>query len=312
MKCLHNMLNQNVLKCSFLFFIMNINTLIVLVIFFNNIPSSFSISEQRFKDVHGIATTNAIEVGVEEWTHDVSLKIFEIREKYGTPLSKMERNEKNMLKRRAINAYYKKEKEKERIEEERQKPRKKAKRFCDHLGCRAKGLKISLSENGIIFCKDCPDPRKEGSYIPTWNSHYNKEKFIANGALVYMVPNDGSSEVVNAEDVLRRIAFVKRGVVSLVEKAKHAQKAGARAVIIIDGNCTRAVDGLRCENEVEAKANGDGFAKKDPEWHWSEIRIPVVMISRGNGARLHNMMDLDQMHMPEYGGIQFYDIHLNE
>ena len=127
MKCLHNMLNQNVLKCSFLFFIMNINTLIVLVIFFNNIPSSFSISEQRFKDVHGIATTNAIEVGVEEWTHDVSLKIFEIREKYGTPLSKMERNEKNMLKRRAINAYYKKEKEKERIEEERQKPRKKAK-----------------------------------------------------------------------------------------------------------------------------------------------------------------------------------------
>ena len=68
-----------------------------------------------------------------------------------------------------------------------------------------------------------------------------------------MVPNDGSSEVVNAEDVLRRIAFVKRGVVSLVEKAKHAQKAGARAVIIIDGNCTRAVDGLRCENEVEAK-----------------------------------------------------------
>ena len=97
------------MKCPFLFFIVNINTLIVLVIFFNNIPSSFSISEQRFKDVHGIATTNAIEVGVEEWTHDVSLKIFEIREKYGTPLSKMERNEKNMLKRRAINAYYKKE-----------------------------------------------------------------------------------------------------------------------------------------------------------------------------------------------------------
>ena len=36
------------------------------------------------------------------------------------------------------------------------------------------------------------------------------------------------------------------------------------------------------------------------------------MISkRGNGARLHNMMDSDQMHA-EYGGIQFYDMHLNE
>jgi len=237
-----------------------VRMLVVFVFLSSNIPSCISISEQRFKDVHGIAATNAIEVGVEEWTHDVSLKIFEIREKYGAPLSRMEVNEKNILKRRAINAYHKKQKEKERLEEEAQKPRKKAKRFCDHLGCRAKGLKISLSENGIIFCKDCPDPRKEGSYIPTWNSHYNKEKFIANGALVYMVPNDGRSEVVNAEDVLRRIAFVKRGVVSLVEKVKHAQKAGARAVIIIDGNCTRLVDGLRCEDEVEAKKKtGMGF-----------------------------------------------------
>ena len=127
-----------------------------------------------------------------------------------------------------------------------------------------------------------------------------------------MVPNDGRSEVVNAEDVLRRIAFVKRGVVSLVEKVKHAQNAGARAVIIIDGNCTRSVDGLRCEDEVEAKRNGDGFSRTDPGSYWSDIRIPAVIISKENGLRLHNMMDLDQMYMNEYGSVQFFDVHLNE
>ena len=42
---------------------------------------------------------------------------------------------------------------------------------------------------------------------------------------MYIVPNDGRSEVVNREDVLRRIALVKRGTVSLVEKARHAQDA---------------------------------------------------------------------------------------
>ena len=43
------------------------------------------------------------------WSY--GLKIFEIREKYGTPLSKMEMNEKNMLKQRAINAFHEKKKE---------------------------------------------------------------------------------------------------------------------------------------------------------------------------------------------------------
>ena len=104
---------------------------------------SMCISEQRYKDVHGISLEQNIEVGIEEWSHDISLKIFEIREKYGTPLSKMEMNEKNMLKQRAINAFHEKKKRKgEREEEEAQKPRKQAKRFCDDLGCRSKGVKV--------------------------------------------------------------------------------------------------------------------------------------------------------------------------
>ena len=36
-----------------------------------------AISEEHFKKVHGIQSA---EVGIEEWTHDVSLRLFEIRE----------------------------------------------------------------------------------------------------------------------------------------------------------------------------------------------------------------------------------------
>ena len=66
-----------------------------------------------------------------------------------------------------------------------------------------------------------------------------------------------------------------------------------QSVIIIDGDCTRAVDGLRCESEIDAKNKGQGFSKRDPEGYWRPIRIPVVMISKGTG-RLPTM-DLDKV-----------------
>lgn len=266
-----------------------------------------AISEEHFKKVHGIQSA---EVGIEEWTHDVSLRLFEIREKYGSPLSNMEKNEKRVLQRRAILQYKKDQEENERIKLENSRPRKLAKSFCDHLGCRTKGFKVSLTERGIIFCKDCPDPRIEGSFIPTWNSHFNPPSFTVNGALVYAVPNDGSTEVRNPEDVLRRIALVVRGKVSLVQKVRHAQDAGARAVIIIDSNCSRVHDGLRCENEALAKQQNNGFAKGDPAGEWESIRIPSAMVSKENGKRIHDMMDLASMEA--FGGVHFYDRLLND
>jgi len=222
----------------------------------------------------------------------------------------MEKNEKRVLQRRAIIQYKKDQEEVERIKMENSRPRKVAKSFCDHQGCRTKGLKVSLTESGIIFCKDCPDPRIEGSFIPTWNSHFNPSSFTVNGALVYAVPNDGSTEVRNPEDVLRRIAFVVRGKVSLVQKVRHAQDAGARAVIIIDGNCSRVHDGLRCENEALAKQQNNGFAKGDPPGEWKSIRIPSVIVSKDNGKRIHDLMDLASMEA--FGGIHFYDRLLND
>jgi hypothetical protein len=266
-----------------------------------------AISEEHFKKVHGIQSA---EVGIEEWTHDVSLRLFEIREKYGSPLSNMEKNEKRILQRRAIIQYRKDKEEKERIKAESEMPRKLAKSFCDHQGCRTMGFKVSMTDRGIIFCKDCPDPRIEGSFIPTWNCHYNPSEFTVNGALVYAVPNDGSTEVRNPEDVLRRIALVIRGNVSLVQKVRVAQDAGARAVIIIDSDCSRVHDGLRCDNEAFAKETNNGFSKGDPRSEWEKIRIPAVMVSKENGKRIHDMMDLESMEA--FGGVHFYDRLLND
>jgi hypothetical protein len=266
-----------------------------------------AISEEHFKRVHGVVSAD---VGIEDWNNDVSLRLFEIREKYGSPLSTMEKNEKRILQRNAILAYQKAQKDQEREEAESKLPRKKHnEQFCTNKGCTIKGLKVSLTQEGLIFCKDCPDPRIEGSYIPVWNSHFNPPTFTVNAALVYAVPNDGSTEVRNPEDVLRRIALVVRGGVSLVHKIRVAQDAGARAVIIINNDCVVNSAWLRCENEVAAQAEGRGFARDDPKSEWENIRIPAVIISKENGKRIHDMMDLASV--DAFGGVHFYDRLLN-
>ena len=214
------------------------------------------------------------------------------------------------MQRNAILAYQKAQKDQEREEAESKLPRKKHnEQFCTNKGCTIKGLKVSLTQEGLIFCKDCPDPRIEGSYIPVWNSHFNPPTFTVNAALVYAVPNDGSTEVRNPEDVLRRIALVVRGGVSLVHKIRVAQDAGARAVIIINNDCVVNSAWLRCENEVAAQAEGRGFARDDPKSEWENIRIPAVIISKENGKRIHDMMDLASV--DAFGGVHFYDRLLN-
>ena len=57
------------------------------------------------------------------------------------------------------------------------------------------------------------------------------------------------------EDVRGRVALMKRGKVALVKKVLHAQDAGALGVIIINKNCSRSSEGLRCEIEAKDKAN---------------------------------------------------------
>ena len=49
---------------------------------------------------------------------------------------------------------------------------------------------------------------------------------------------------------------MKRGGVALNTKVRYAQEAGALAVLILNSNCTRERDGLRCAAEAKEKAYG--------------------------------------------------------
>ena len=104
--------------------------------------------------------------------------------------------------------YYDDKREAERLIEEAKKPRKPHPLLCGTHHCIVAGLKVHLEhQKGLFFCKDCPHPALEGSWIDVWESHYNPHDYSVGGALVFAVPNDGSSEVMT--DIQRpKILFV--------------------------------------------------------------------------------------------------------
>ena len=196
-----------------------------------------------------------------EWTPAVSLELFEQRKQHGPPLTRRDRHHEVALRRQVMQQYYDDKREAERLIEEAKKPRKPHPLLCGTHHCIVAGLKVHLEhQKGLFFCKDCPHPALEGSWIDLWESHYNPHDYSVGGALVFAVPNDGSSEVMNDEDVRGRIALMKRGGVALNTKVRHAQEAGALAVLILNSNCTRERDGLRCEAEAKERSYGHGFS----------------------------------------------------
>ena len=247
-----------------------------------------------------------------EWTPSVSLELFEHRKKHGPPLTRRDRHHEVALRRQVMQQYYDDKREAERLVEEAKKPRKPHSLLCGETHCIVAGLKIHIEhQKGLFFCKDCPHPALEGSWVDLWESHYNPHEFSVGGALVFAVPNDGSDTIMNDEDVRGRIALMKRGGVALNTKVRHAQEAGALAVLILNSNCTLAKDGLRCEAERKERAYGHGFSISDPPNHWSGLKIPAGILSVKDGKRIVNLMDLERMDMGGTLGVQYYDKHLN-
>ena len=248
----------------------------------------------------------------EEWTPVTSLNLFEHRKKHGPPLTRRDRHHEHALRRQVMQQYYDDKRETERLVEEAKKPRKPHPLLCGTHSCIVAGLKVHLEyQKGLFFCKDCPHPALEGSWVDLWESHYNPHDYSVGGALVFAVPNDGSGPVMNDEDVRGRIALMKRGGVALNTKVRYAQEAGALDVLILNSNCTRERDGLRCAAEAKEKAYGHGFSISDPPNHWEGLKIPAGMLSVAEGKRIVNLMDLEAMHMGPKLGMQFYDKDLN-
>lgn len=86
------------------------------------------------------------------------------------------------------------------------------------------------------------------------------------GSLVASTPADACSALTNASAISGNIALVDRGTCTFVVKAKNAQAAGARAVVIVDN-----VDG----------SPPDGLGGTD-----DTITISVVRVTMADGAKL--------------------------
>ncbi len=248
----------------------------------------------------------------QEWNSEVSLQLFEHRKLHGPPLTSRDRIHEIQLRKDVYREYKKRKAESERQIEEAKKPRKPHPLLCNSHSCIVAGLKVHYEhQRGLFFCRDCPNPALEGSWLDIWECHYNKAGQIAGAPLVFAVPNDGSAAIMNDEDVRGRVALMRRGGVALNTKIRYAQEAGAIAAIIINSKCERKVDGLRCEAEMKERAYGHGFAISDAPNHWSDIRIPSMIISEADGKRIVGMMDLDSMEINGHG-IQYFDKHLNK
>jgi hypothetical protein len=121
--------------------------------------------------------------------------------------------------------------------------------------------------------------------------------------MVYAVPNDASTALLNV--VGGTVVVCDRGAVSFVDKARNAQTAGAKALVIVDtfGVCSHAFE---CSDWLGSRSDGVGVAARDPRTSWEDIIIPVVLVTKADGERLRTLMALASVDMGGTLGVQFY------
>ena len=170
---------------------------------------------------------------------------------------------------------------------------------CQAGKCFSSRVKIAMIRgHGLTFCTLCRDARLQGSHVDVWESHFRPPSYAVMGELVYAVPNDGSSEILNEEEVRGNIALIDRGNVPIVSKVQRAQAAGAKAVVIVDdGDCDTSYN---CRI-MGRRAEGRGFSARDREDLWKAITIPSVVALASYGDGLKEMMDLEEMDLGVLG-----------
>eukprot|EP00948_MAST-09A_sp_MAST-9A-sp1_P002134 g2134.t1 len=244
------------------------------------------------------------------WTDDWDLartvEIFEKRKKTGLPMSFEEKKFQHQLDIKQWKEKQKQIKIEDDMREKEKQPRRERQVVCfAGIECVTVGTKIWLTrEKGIVYCYNCASPRKFGTMLPKnyiWNSFWNSDEYDIEGILEYAVPNDASSYIRNAVDIRDHIALVHRGKVPLVQKVKHCQDAGAKAVIIIDSDTV--VDKYKSEvNEGnDFWFSNIGFASNDSPLQWREISIPAIILHEKAANILKDTMKIERMYIREFG-----------
>ena len=170
-------------------------------------------------------------------------------------------------------------------------------------------VKAAISNQNMMFCVGCPNPHDSGSQAHLWNAHYSLWRYEIDAELVMTVPNDASVPLVNEYQVHDAVAVVKRGTISIIEKIKHVQEAGAIACLIIDdGECS---SNFKCRRLGE-KAEGVGFAWADRWENWLEIYIPTFLVTKSDGDRLLSVLPVEEHDIPGLGPQLIHMDHHNE
>jgi len=95
--------------------------------------------------------------------------------------------------------------------------------------------------------------------------------------LIPAEPADGCQAFENSDVMAGQVALVKRGVCSFVEKAAHAQSAGAAVVMIYDNN-------------EENYGDWVDMVKEGYDW---EVTIPSLYLAGRDGANIVRAITLD-------------------
>eukprot|EP00611_Tribonema_gayanum_P030204 TRINITY_DN8324_c1_g2_i1.p1 TRINITY_DN8324_c1_g2~~TRINITY_DN8324_c1_g2_i1.p1 ORF type:complete len:199 (-),score=45.64 TRINITY_DN8324_c1_g2_i1:179-775(-) len=150
----------------------------------------------------------------------------------------------------------------------------------------------------VEFCLDCPDPHLEGSHVPALRAAHGQRAFNATGDIIYAVPNDGSAELLNPDEVAGHIALLDRGTIPLIEKVLKVQAAGAVGALLVDnGECSE--DFMRCGRTGGVPEGG--FAWRDQPYDWSKVKIPALLVSEKEGSRVKALMSLRSIYITGHG-----------
>ena len=153
----------------------------------------------------------------------------------------------------------------------------------------------------IRFCKNCHDPSIEGSFVQTLIAAQGPKEFnIRALELIYAVPNAGEGgQLWNSKDLKSRIVLIDRGKdVTIPKKIEMVQEAGGLAVIIVDdGTCDEEFNS--CGRRGGSKSTG--FGVWDYWRSWETIDIPGLLITKENGGKFKDLMDLKKIDVPIFG-----------
>jgi hypothetical protein len=135
-----------------------------------------------------------------------------------------------------------------------------------------------LTMNDTAQTLSCSD--SEHSTVNVWGAHWNPNAFSVVGKTAHVKPIMLENAVFNPKEIAHTIAIVSRGAIPLVHKILKLQAAGAKGVVILDTGACKEYDHY-CVAGSD-KNSGDGWASEDVPEAWSLVRIPSMLIKRGD------------------------------